>query len=460
MIGKGIKMKTTFKNEIREARRRKAEGRPPWSLLDRRIRNPREARAALPYGKAVIPHSGNWVIDRPDGGESPEGRAIYIHIPFCPAICSFCGYIRSVSSGDTETSAYADALKKQIFRWGRTAWAGAAPFRAVYIGGGTPTVLSPDLLTGILEAVRSAFIVDADCEITVESRFQTVGGDYVKQLAEAGVNRMSFGVQSFDTDLRRSLGRTADGRTMIEILERTRSEGVENICIDLMYGLPGQTGEIQREDLKRLQDSPASGCSVYPLIFFENAILSKGIRKSGTDSPADLRKEYEARRLAEEYLTEVIGWEAYSPVQYADPSVDRAVYARARSRRWDILGMGQGAASMLGTTLAMNPVQAEAYLAGQAAGCDQGLAVLKLPEPYVRSRRWRQLSEGSGVDMEAVRGSAPEMDRAVPDLIGAGLVEERDGALKLTETGRFWAGNISAWISEAIAQSIANTPEE
>ena len=166
---------------------------------------------------------------------------IYAHIPYCVKKCAYCDFVSAAvgKSAAREIEAYAAALRAEILREVpplRARWGDAA---TVYIGGGTPTTLPAQLLTGILQTLRDTAGIPQEC--TVEANPGTVDADCLAQLRAAGANRLSLGVQSFDNRLLRAIGRIHTAQEARAAFRAARAAGFDNISLDLMYGLPTQT---------------------------------------------------------------------------------------------------------------------------------------------------------------------------------------------------------------------------
>ena len=176
------------------------------------------------------------------GLPSPQGEGylgLYIHIPFCVKKCNYCNFYSVVPKGDIKQR-YIKSLCKEIKKWGECT---ARPIDTLYIGGGTPSLLSDVELTAIFSAVRDSFNLTSDAEITVEVNPGDNLGEFLKCAARLGVNRVSVGVQSFCENELCTLGRrhsAADAKTAVDA---ARNAGINNISADIMIGLPNSTGE-------------------------------------------------------------------------------------------------------------------------------------------------------------------------------------------------------------------------
>ena len=210
---------------------------------------------------------------------APGPRTLYVHLPYCRSRCLFFPiyYGRTDEAGMAE---YLGLLHREIERAADTELS-VYPVNAVYLGGGTPTDLSAAQLGGLLELIRTRFKLANDCEITVEARISGFTADKMSACIEHGANRFSLGVQTFNTELRRRLGRVAERKEVLEALRRLTDYNQAAVVIDLLYGLPGQRMEDWVEDQRIvLEETDISGLDHYRLNLHEGVPLAEAI-KSG-----------------------------------------------------------------------------------------------------------------------------------------------------------------------------------
>ncbi len=184
--------------------------------------------------------------------------SVYIHIPFCRRKCNYCAFYSKVS-GKVERENYVDALVKEIENRAK-----GENVSTIYFGGGTPSILSLNLLEKILAAVFKNFEVDPAAEITIEANPGTVSKNSLKSLRKIGFNRISLGVQSFNDEILKTLGRIHDSETAIESIFLAKNF-FENVGFDLMQGLPDQTIEDVKRDLKFVSELNPEHISLYEL---------------------------------------------------------------------------------------------------------------------------------------------------------------------------------------------------
>lgn len=183
---------------------------------------------------------------------------IYIHIPFCRRKCNYCAF-NSKAGGEAEKNSYVEALIKEINLRGDN-----SKVETIYFGGGTPTTLTLAQLEKIICAVEKNFNVNDRAEISIEVNPGTVDEDYLRGLKNLSFNRLSVGVQSFDDELLKILGRIHDSRTAIETIKLAK-KFFENVSLDLMYGLPTQTLDNLYRDVELVRNLDVAHVSIYGL---------------------------------------------------------------------------------------------------------------------------------------------------------------------------------------------------
>jgi oxygen-independent coproporphyrinogen-3 oxidase len=203
---------------------------------------------------------------------------LYLHIPFCDHKCIYCDFYSLPSAGDARDNAsrirrFVQNLQREIDL--RSGEMPLEPVDTVFFGGGTPSLLQPDEVEGIVRLLKTQFTVDESAEVTLESNPGTVDQGKLRAFKDAGVNRLSIGVQSFyDRDLR-FLTRIHSGSEAARTVEDAHAAGFSNVNIDLMFGLPGQTTERWAGNLQQAADLSPSHLSCYSLTVEPNTVLAK-----------------------------------------------------------------------------------------------------------------------------------------------------------------------------------------
>lgn len=218
-----------------------------------------------------------------------DARAAYVHIPFCSAICPYCDFA-VVAGRDDLASRYVSAVVTEIERSENWDTLGS-----VYFGGGTPSHLRPELLGSILDALQRRYGLDSDCEISLEANPEDFRSERARSLLDIGFNRVSFGAQSFDDDVLKSLGRRHAATAIVESIAVARDVGFENLSIDLIYGTPGETGQSWLETVERAVALRTQHVSAYALTVERGTPLGKDVAAGAPAPDPDTQADrYEA----------------------------------------------------------------------------------------------------------------------------------------------------------------------
>lgn len=201
-------------------------------------------------------------------------RSIYIHIPFCGKLCPFCGFaVRKDRKQFHQT--YLDALSLEFQKQTEQYCESLAPLESIYIGGGTPSRLSVEELRRLMLLIKKNFKWNDTIEIAIELNPEDVNRNYLKCLEEIGVTRLSLGGQSFNSDILKTLGRSHTPQHFWEAIKLIRNSGIDNFNLDLMFGVPGQTLPMYREDIKEVINVCPTHVSLYSLEVIERTAFIK-----------------------------------------------------------------------------------------------------------------------------------------------------------------------------------------
>jgi len=198
--------------------------------------------------------------------------ALYVHIPFCDHKCIYCDFYSIITSDNIRP--FLDSIKKEI-KYYSGLYSEDRKYTSVFFGGGTPSLMEPEYLAEILDSLKSNFLVSNDAEVTMETNPGTVDKNKLKAFRENGVNRVSIGIQSFDEQELKFLTRIHDKKTAIETVNCAKEIGFDNISIDLIFNLPGQTRAKWKENLETALSLPIRHLSAYSLILERGTILNK-----------------------------------------------------------------------------------------------------------------------------------------------------------------------------------------
>ncbi|MEV5028656.1 radical SAM family heme chaperone HemW [Paenibacillus sp. LPE1-1-1.1] len=264
-------------------------------------------------------------------------RALYIHIPFCTNKCHYCDFTSYVLKGQP-VDQYLDALEMEMQR--TVAEWPPIEIDTVFVGGGTPTVLTPPQMERFLKAVRKYFPLAPNVEFTMEANPGTTDIDKLTAMKEGGVNRISFGVQSFDNGLLEKIGRIHSVDDVYRSIENARSVGFSNLSIDLMFGLPGQTVELLRDSVNKAMELELPHYSIYSLKVEENTLFHKLYERNELPLPPE-EEEFNMFILLMEMLKSN-GYAHYEISNFAKPGFE----SRHNSTYWrnePYYGLGAGA---------------------------------------------------------------------------------------------------------------------
>jgi len=261
---------------------------------------------------------------------------IYIHIPFCVKKCDYCDFLSKVAD-DKEKTEYVKALLAEIRA---TKSPSNCEVISIFFGGGTPSILPSSLLSEIMAVLKERFIIANDAEITIECNPGTVDYEKLAQYKECGINRLSFGLQSTDNDELLRLGRIHTYEGFLKSYETARLVGFDNISIDLMSGLPGQSCSSWVEMLESVAVLKLTHISAYSLIVEEDTPFAK--RELNLPDEDEERKMYE---MTNEVLAK-FGYHQYEISNYAKEGF-ACRHNIGYWKRVEYLGFGVGAASFL-----------------------------------------------------------------------------------------------------------------
>lgn len=284
---------------------------------------------------------------------------LYLHIPFCVRKCAYCDFL-SAPAGEGLRAEYVEALKEELRQ--KKGFGENHRVTSVFFGGGTPSILEGTQLAGILEEARRCFVVSENAEITVECNPGTLTEDKLLCYKRSGVNRLSLGLQSADDGELRLLGRIHTFEEFLESFSLARRMGFENLNVDLMSALPGQTKESWKKTLNRVLELRPEHISAYSLMIEEGTPFYERYGPGGPeahrlpDEDTERQMYYDTRDLLRS-----AGYERYEISNYAKPGKECRHNLGYWERR-EYLGLGLGAASLIKNVRYRNQEDLSAYL--------------------------------------------------------------------------------------------------
>ena len=370
--------------------------------------------------------------------------SIYIHIPFCVRKCLYCDFLSAPASGET-MEAYASCLCREIEAAGKLY--PDHEVRTVFFGGGTPSILKKEWICQIMEALRRAFSLAEDAEITIEVNPGTVDADKLAAYYAAGINRLSIGVQSLQENELQALGRIHSTEDFFQTYSMAIKSGFNNINVDLMSAIPEQTLESCQDTLRQLLslDRPPSHISAYSLIIEEGTPFYEN---------TPVLPDEEMDRLFYKITNDILkaaGYHRYEISNYAREGCE-CRHNRVYWERGEYLGFGIGAASLMQETRFSNIRDLQTYLkllSGEAAdGPSTGQLMEHLRQEVSHLTEREQMEEFMFLGLRLTEGVSKKrffktFGKKFTDvypgisekLIREGLLVQEGDRLKLTELG-------------------------
>jgi oxygen-independent coproporphyrinogen-3 oxidase len=369
-----------------------------------------------------------------------EPRAAYVHVPFCAHRCGYCDFTL-VARKDHLIGDYLHALERELSRLETT-----REVDTLFFGGGTPTHLAPEQLRSLLETVRSWLVLTNGGEFSVEANPYGLTSERIDILVEAGVNRVSLGVQSFSAPLLQTLERDHREPDILSAFERLRPR-IENIGIDLIFAVPGQSLDDWRDTLQRAVALEPTHVSTYGLTYEKGtAFWTRRSRRQLAAAGEDL--ELAMYELAMDFLP-ARGYSQYELSNFAQPGLE----CRHNEVYWAGLpyfGFGPGAASYLHGTRRTNHRSVTTWLTRVLTG-GSGVGVEETLSAGERAREAVMLGlrRTAGIDRAAF-GTYFEVDldelagQTISRFVDAGLLVDDGASIRLTPRGRAMADTVVA----------------
>ncbi|MDE5715233.1 MAG: coproporphyrinogen III oxidase family protein [Anaeroplasmataceae bacterium] len=382
-------------------------------------------------------HQGN---DRP--------FVIYIHVPFCNKICSFCPFHRPDQLKRTTYHKYIieelEAMKNYPYF--------KKEVSAINFGGGTPTALKPYQMKEILKYLKNNFIYSKDIEISVETSITELTDDMIDVFIEGGVNRLSIGVQTFNDSYRKILNRRGTGAKAIETIKKVIAKGIRNTSIDLLYNLPFQTKNDLLEDLKIIDSLKLAGISFYALMIHEKTPLAKNLSEAALASMKNVQHELEMFQLILDYLRPK-GYEVLELTKLVRDKIDEYKYMEIRHSLGDCVAIGHGAGGNIGCYVYRNsceyPMLSQTKVGSMGKILKDKYFILDkmIYDMQKNSIALSNYSKELGMDLEDI------LKNLLDEYVKEGYITLVEDGFVLTDLGMFFGNNIIAdLINEIISR--------
>ena len=372
-------------------------------------------------------------------------KAMYIHIPFCDQICSFCPFNKQLQDAD-EIKRYQEHLYEEISAYASTPYIASCTFGSLAVGGGTPSCLNADQLGGMLRFCREQFHFADDAELSIEGNPSNFSLERLTAARQAGANRISFGVQSFNDHYASMLEIPQDSDTSRQAIQNGRKAGFENVGIDLIYNLPDQTEEQWRRDVEEAIAWKLDHITLFSLIIPPFTKLFVQIDKKQLTMPGGYEHEIRLYNLAVSLLREA-GYVQYSVYDFALPGKVNKHAVLYFSEQQDLLGLGAAAFGYLGRYMYVNRGPLKEYYG----------SIEKHEYPVLIGSKADPMEEMCGAMAKGLRLFSVNRQRFVEqfacqpeDVFGdkicnlqeRGLLVCDEHELRLSDEGVFWGNNI------------------
>jgi oxygen-independent coproporphyrinogen-3 oxidase len=367
---------------------------------------------------------------------------IYLHIPFCKQACHYCDF--HFSTNLSLTDEISNAMMREIEI--QKNYLKDNLIETIYFGGGTPSILSAKQLTDLLNTIRLTFQVSVNAEITVEANPDDLTEEKLFQLKEAGINRLSIGIQTFDDDVLRFLNRAHDKNAAIKCMDDARKAGFKNISIDLIYAIPNQDNDTWLKNIEQAIALNPEHISSYSLTIEEKTVFGKW---SATGKLKPVIDDVAAQQL--EILVEQLdhaGFDQYEVSNFGKPGF----YSAHNSSYWKqqpYLGIGPSAHSYNGTSRQYNVSNNHIYLRTLNEGKIPCEIEILTREDQVNEYLLTTLRTSWGTDLAKLKADyhynlEADHHEYLDNLLSQRLAEINNGVLYLTKAGKLLADKIAS----------------
>ena len=370
---------------------------------------------------------------------------LYIHIPFCDKICKFCPFNKFVKE-EEKVRAYLKNMYCEIDIYAEKTYIQDTEFQSIALGGGTPTCLSKEELCDIINYCKRKFNMNREVEVSIEGNPENSDFEKLSALAQCGVNRISFGIQTFNEELSDRLALQHTIQEGIFSIENAHKVGIDNVGIDLMYNIPGQTNEQFKDDILTAYKLGVEHITLFSMNVPPKTKMHQEIMQGKIGSIGDLNREIELYVMAEELLLS-LGYEQYSVYDFALPNKRNLHAINYFLEQRELIGIGAAAFGYINGYMYVNSGQLSEYedkvqngfpsiLYGEKACLEdqmygllvKGFRMLEVPKALFR------------------RIFSKEVEEVFQDkfnvLIEAGLLCVNDYSVSLTRKGRIYGNNI------------------
>ena len=363
---------------------------------------------------------------------------LYMHIPFCAKRCHFCAFYLVIQE-EKRVQRFLAALEVELRMYAAQLDHARQPIATIYFGGGTPTALSPSQFAQVLKIVEAEFSMTADCEVTVEATPESLTADYLDVFLDAGVTRLSVGIQTFDEQERRGLGLSSTREEALAGIELVKQAGFANFNLDLIYGIPGQTALSWGRTLQEACECESAHLSCYALSLEAGTRFDAAFQRGELDLvETDVEQGFQAQAIA---CLALAGYNHYEISNWSKPTH----VCRHNLRYWqgqDVLGLGPSAQSYVAGCRFGNVAHLDDY----CRQLDRNELPVTEREQLSITQQERErvvfglrLLEGVSINPATVDEQHSTWKTSLASLVEEEYVVHRDSRLVLTDKGRQFA---------------------
>ena len=367
---------------------------------------------------------------------------IYIHIPFCRQKCYYCDFYKTVNT--SFTAQFIQALKKEAIL--RKEFSGSKTIETIYFGGGTPSVLKKDELSEILVFLKSEFPVSSKAEITFEANPDDLTPDYLKSVFDAGINRLSIGIQSFQDKHLEKMNRRHSANQAVDSVLNAVKTGFQNISVDLIYGLPNLALKEWEQSLNEVFKLPVNHLSAYHLTYHEGTPFYTWLKKGTMKELAEQESVEQFNALINKCSE--AGFEQYEISNFAR----NQHYSKHNTAYWTgekYLGLGPSAHSFSGSVRRWNVAHVESYIKAIENGSSFFQQEVLSENDRYNEYILTHIRTKWGVSVEYIREHFGEKKaglfrKDIEKYLQNKKLVEQNGNFKLTRDGLFLSDDIMA----------------
>jgi oxygen-independent coproporphyrinogen-3 oxidase len=375
----------------------------------------------------------------------PQIAAMYMHIPFCEYLCGFCPFVKYLKD-EARVEAYCADLMREMDFYAATPYFQTTIFGSLYMGGGTASSLSAQQLSAVISHARSVFRFAPDAELTLECSPITVTPEKFAAIRAAGINRVSFGVQTFDAEIGAASDVAQSGETSLQVIRWAQEAGIGSVSIDLIYNLPGQMDSHLLRDLDTALTAGVGQVTLFPLSIMPHTKLFRDVSGGNVKGIGDLHHELDLCEQASRHLADR-GLRQTSVPDYTAPDFD---YRHARihfTDFGDLLGLGAGAMGTVNEYTYVNVAELKRYteMAGQVPPVNAGQLTPEAERVRATMVMGLRMLSVSRATFSARHGVQPEdaFGELLNDLEERGLIEVTSDAIRLTRLGMMFGYDVA-----------------